>query len=195
MDTFKVKKGYVEGLQRLIIEGVMFVSEKRGRSERNGDNREYLKNQMNIHINTYPRIENHYSRERNGDFFICSLSVSKMFKDFCDRNPLIQNVKKKDYLFRRTFLETGLKIGEPKSDTCKECDRIHMELRTGANERIRNEARGELTFHQTIADFAYKSMKGDLERSKEDPSYVVISGDLQQVLFTKNVSIKLLTAT
>jgi hypothetical protein len=181
MDTFKVKKGYVEGLQRLILEGAMFASEKRGRYVRNNDEREQLKINMKMHINGYPRIENHYSRERHGDFFISSLSVSRMFEEFCDRNPRIRNVKKKDYLFRRVFLETGMKIGEPKSDTCEDCDRIHMEMRTGRNDRIRNEAQTELTHHQSIAKLAYQSMKIDLERSKQDLSYVVISGDLQQV--------------
>lgn len=125
----------------------------------------------------------HYSRQLNRQHFLPShLNVTRMFKDFMQSNPQIPDVATKQWLYRETFRETGIMLKRPRSDTCRVCDKLHIDLLV-ANQQDEITVRGEIHEHHLKADIGYRAMTNDIRASTANPNLVVKVVDMQQVSF------------
>lgn len=138
------------------------------------------KQQIREHINSFPRQESHYSRNKTKNEFLCpDLNLAKMFRLFQEKFP---NINRRIYedVFRSDF---NLKFGIPRSDTCKYCHGLFIKLISADSDEKRKEIETESRLHHMKADQAYCSLRSDIEKAKSNSAYVVLCKDLQQVLF------------
>lgn len=182
MDIFQISIGMVKTLLTKITDGNMFVRDGRGRHDNHRTSPFQIKQDMIAHINSYPQYENHYSRAKLGDFYLSpDLSVKQMFRGFIQNNPHIHRVEHMGTLFSEMFKKSGLRIGKPKSDTCKDCDKINVKLLSARNPQDRLLVTEDRSFHLCNTNTGYEEMRSDIDTSKVDPNYVTLCGDLQQV--------------
>ena len=92
-----------------------------------------IKQSVRNHIKSFPKYEDHYSRER-GDterrYLNPGLSLKKKFKLFSIKYP---NVVAKEWLYRHVFkLEFNPSFAQPRSDTWKTCDKYFIKLQIHA---------------------------------------------------------------
>ena len=85
------------------------------------------------------------------------------------------------YIFNHEF---NLSFGRPFQDTCKEWDRLDMQIKSTGGEEEKKNLEPELNLHQREVKAAYEALKQDGAWSRQDPSTVVVCFDLQQVLPT-----------
>ena len=76
----------------------------------------------------------------------------------------------------------------PKSDTCKTCDELRIQIEAATDETIKAQRKGELMLHQTKAERAYQQLKEDMALAKSDPTVAMITFDLEQTLPTPSIS-------
>jgi hypothetical protein len=184
MDTFQVQKGVVEHLQNKITQNIMFIKDGRGQHQHPITNTLVIIDEIRNHIDGFPRYFNHYSRRKQGDEYLSSdLNVRRMFQAFRLANPQLQEVEHKETLYRQVFRGMDIRIGLPRSDTCKSCDQLLIALELAQGQQNRLLAENDLNQHHIHADTAYLELNDDMAQSRLDPSYIVICGDLQQVEF------------
>jgi hypothetical protein len=188
MDTFKVSKNMIEKMRHNIEAGVINVEEHRGTHLHHFQNPQALLDLINAQIQRFPKITCHYSRRIHEEYLSPDLNVSKMYRIFCEENPNIPNLDSKENLYRKVLQDSRLKIGPPKSDTCEICDEFLINIRAAPNAAIRNGIEQERNEHRDLADLAYLELSNDIDRSRNDATYVVIVGDLQKVLFTPTLT-------
>lgn len=183
MDIFQISLGIVENLQIKIKEGQIFIRDGRGRHFHHNATPQAVKNSMLIHINSYPQYENHYSRAKLGDYYLSSdLTVNEMFRGFIQAHPNIPGAIHMKTTFYEVFNKSGLKIGQPKSDTCKECDRLKVNQLSAISANARTVVLDDRHLHLTTVNTGFEEMRSDIEMSRNDPSYITLCGDLQQVV-------------
>lgn len=118
--------------------------------------------------------------------------MSKLYKDYylewC-REKNIQPVTEDRY--RRTFCgEYNIGFKLPKSDTCKTCDMIKVQLENpNATEDDTRENKLKLELHQRRAEVMQTSLKNEIENAKLTGDICVITFDLQQALPVPNLTV------
>jgi hypothetical protein len=141
---------------------------------------------VKAHINSTPKQPSHYSRVKipNKRCLSPELNIVKlhqMYKEKCvKKNMEPVSEYRYRYIFNHGF---NFSFGRPFQDTCKECDRLDMHIKSTGGEEGKN-LKLELNLHQREAEAAYEALKQDGARSKQDPSTVVVCFDLQQALPT-----------
>ncbi|CAG7786753.1 unnamed protein product [Allacma fusca] len=92
--------------------------------------------------------------------------------------------------YRQVFLETGLRFGLPKTDTCDKCDLLHRRLREISNSNFTGirEIEAEIDAHHLKADFAYSHLRIDTELAKASSDVVTLCIDMQQVMLSPKIS-------
>ncbi|XP_049314072.1 uncharacterized protein LOC125778806 [Bactrocera dorsalis] len=84
--------------------------------------------------------------------------------------------------------EHKLRFGFPRSDTCKVCDKYFIDMIAAENtERFEN-IQKLATAHHEQADKAYAQLRDDSNAGKNSQNTVVICVDMQQVIFTPNLT-------
>ena len=128
LDIFQLKRGTTDILQIKIAAGKSYITDGRGHHDSRSKISDDIIIRMKSHIDSFPKYNTHYTRRQNGDYYLSSdLTVSRMFNLFIEAFPDIPQVAKKMQIYRNIFRESGLRIGQPKSDTCKTCDRLRMQ--------------------------------------------------------------------
>jgi hypothetical protein len=89
------------------------------------------------------------------------------------------------YIFRSSF---NLRFGFPRSDTCQKCDSYYVKLLNAADETERNKILTESELHHRKAEKSYSTLKEDSELAKNNSNLIVLTTDLQQVLFTPSLT-------
>lgn len=139
-------------------------------------------------IRSIPKYTIHYSRLENPNkvYLDHDLNISRLYKDYyiewCNNNN-IHPVKEDKY--RRIFcteFNIGFKL--PKSDTCKTCDALSLQIEENKdNEEKLRALNFELELHQC------RSNASKPKEAKENPTKTsVISFDLQQALPVPNLT-------
>lgn len=183
MQIHQVTADMLKTVHRKIKDGSICIMDGRGQH----DNRPHkidqqVKAMMMHHIRQYPTYESHYARQQHPQKFLSpDLSIDRMFSQFCSANPSISNVTHHHWLYSSIFRSTGLKIGEPKADTCRECDKLKIDIKFATNAADKARFEDQRDIHQTYAEEARDSMEADIQRSKTDPNYVTKVVDMQQV--------------
>lgn len=144
---------------------------------------------IKTHINSIPKYQSHYSREDNPNklYFDSNLNISTLYKDYykewCTENGHTAASEDK---YRRVLCSNyniGFKL--PRSDTCKTCDHLHIQINSSNITPAEKRAfETNLELHQRKA----AAMQHDLKVSKESDSDV-ISFDLQQALPTPHLTV------
>lgn len=149
---------------------------------------------VKAHIEAIPKYVSHYSRKNNPKrvYLDHELSISSLYKDhyidWC-RVKNIQPVSEDKY--RRIFC-TSFNIGFklPKSDTCKTCDYLNLQIDDHKNnvEKL-NKLKFELELHQRRSEAMQKNLSEEAEAAKLSGLTSVISFDLQQALPVPNLTV------
>jgi hypothetical protein len=190
MRTFGVTRSAVAGLHQRIMNGEIFIRDRRGSALNPNKTPDAIKNLIIAHINRFPRYRNHNSRNRIGEFYLHpDLNVTKMYRLFLVEQgvQICRDLRlaKKLSLYRKLFAESALTIGIPRSDTCKECDKLNIQINSAATAAERQIAEVNLGRHHEKADEAYTLLNADLRRSVDDADCVVLCADLEQVYCRK----------
>lgn len=141
------------------------------------------------HINSFPKYENHYSRDRGDplrEYLNPDINIRIMHRLFIETHPT-SNVK---YWFYRDIFNTKFKLrfGQPRSDTCRTCDQFQMQLQNAQTEALKQTIMNKSELHHRKAEKGYVVLKNDGEAARNNPNLHVICGDLQQVLFTPQLT-------
>jgi len=184
MNVHALKRGSINEIQLKLARGAVCFQDGRGKHEnRPTRTPENVKAAMLNHIQGFPKYETHYTRATNGPNYLSpDLNLSKMFSLFCEGHPDIPSVSTKSGLYRSIFRSTGLKIGEPKSDTCRTCDLLNVQSKSSERATEREAFKADADLHHLTWMAARKAMNEDIMRSARDPRYVVKCVDLQQVI-------------
>jgi len=157
--------------------------DKRGRAEpHNKITPEVLKCVLD-HINQLPSYESHYCRQETSKkylppYFTLQLAYNNYLKTV--ENPVSRSI------YVKYFKLAGLKVKNPKKDTCSYCDRLKIQI---SNTNCSNEQKiiltNQQTQHHAEAEEAFNSKRNDISTSVENTC--VITFDLQQCLPTPSL--------
>lgn len=144
-----------------------------------------LRLEVREHINSFPREENHYSRNKSSKEFLSpDLNINRMFLAYKKKFPnSIATYKYYSGVFHKDF--SMLRFGRPKSDTCSTCDHLNNKIKaTPPNDPQKHVICKKLELHHRKAEKARSQMKNDMAASQTiESDSNVISIDLEQVLF------------
>jgi hypothetical protein len=175
----------VKTLQLKLRQGQHIVTDGRGKHANHHSQPLAVVQRIEAHLQTFPQYEVHYSRAKLNQFYLSSdLTLDRMFSLFVTSNPNLLEAERKENIYRKTFRDSGLKIGEPRTDTCKVCDTMNINLRSARRDNIQvriNAAILERDAHLQMVEVAHATLRADLQRSLVDLQYVVLCADLQQV--------------
>jgi hypothetical protein len=105
-----------------------------------------------------------------------------MYEEKCTEN---NKEPVSEYRYRYIYNpEFNLSFGKPFQDTCKEWDRLDMQIKSTGGEEEKKNLELQLNLHQREVKAAYEALKQDGAQSRQDPSRVVVCFDLQQALPT-----------
>jgi hypothetical protein len=191
-DTFKISEAMVKTVQQKLLQGLNFVQELRGKHDQHRTTPLAVSQLMQAHIQAFPHYNVHYSRAKLNQFYLSSdLTIDRMFQDFARLHPHVFEVGRKESLYRKLFRDSNLRIGEPRTDTCKQCDTNNISLRSARRDnnlaRI-DAALQERDLHLLMVEDSGASLRADLLRSRADFNFVVLCGDLQQVYYKTFIS-------
>lgn len=174
----------IQILQEKIKNGEVAPKDKRGKHFNrphaiDADARKMIRD----HIKSFPLQTNHYSRKKSSKECLSpDLSIEEMYRLFKAKFP---DVGVSCSTYRKVFTaEFNLRFGNPRSDTCKQCDLLYTRLTMEADEEERSKIVQESWVHHSKADQAYASLAND---AKND-SVITICVDLQQVLLTPTLT-------
>lgn len=180
LNTFEVGRKRIRVIQEKLKKGEIAPMDTRGFHLNrphavDSEKRKLVK----LHIESFPVMENHYSRNSSQkNVLSVDLSVKKMHRLFVEKYP---ESEVSYSLYRKIFnREFKLRFGSPRSDTCKQCDKFYAELILASNTGERKRLEIESTIHHIQADSAYKTLAED-GRNK---NFIALCVDLQQVLST-----------
>lgn len=183
IDVHRISKSVIETVMKEMEAGRHLIADARGKHlNRPRETPEDLKAIILEHINSFPKYETHYSRERAGQYFLSpSLTKALMFRLFLQRHPERPDYARKEKAYLAVLNETKLRIGQPRVDTCKYCDLFQMRIKC-ANDVDKPMVTEEHNKHLGQAQTAYAQMKLDAERSAVDQNYIVKCVDMQKVI-------------
>ena len=124
------------------------------------------------HLRKYPIVPSHYRRKYSTkQYFEQNLTVKKMFEHFASENNGVGIELTK---FKRILKNFDIKFHKPKNDQCSMCTKYK-------NSSKEADITGEFMEHITRKDTARAQKNADKQRSKDDPKFLAIIGDLEAV--------------
>ncbi|XP_027850398.2 uncharacterized protein LOC114129769 [Aphis gossypii] len=169
--------------QKLLSPAQKMSPDKRGKNTpKNKKSPQTVKSILN-HINLLPSYESHYCRKETVKKYLPPYFTMQLAYDDYKKTT---NESVSRWLYEKHFKKSGLKIKNPKKDTCSQCDSLNIQI---VNNRCTNEQKAELIIkrskHHVEAEDAYESKRKDSSLVTDD--ICVIEFDLQQCLPTPNL--------
>jgi len=183
--TLKEVRNIVEN-KRLTNSGMCKI-DNRGKHSNHIKTDEKDKQIIRNHINMFPSFESHYSRSHSEKKYLNpDLSISKMYrlyKNYCED---IKTNAQSEPMYRKIFVEEyNLSFKKPNNDTCNQCDKYEMLMKTATDDETRFEAETNKNSHLEMAEASYKEKQKDKNLSMSANSNITtISFDLQKCLPT-----------
>lgn len=180
LNTFSITIMRLRNIQNKMKTGDFIAHDQRGtHANRPLAIRQEDRDRVKAHINSFPLMENHYSRRESAKKCLnYNLSVNKMHKLFLTKYP---NNQVSYSLYRKVFIKDfNLRFGTPRSDTCKKCDKLFCEMVLANTDEEREAIHQETTIHHMQSDAAYKTLAED----GRNINLNVLCMDLEQVIFT-----------
>ena len=112
----------------------------------------------------FPSFESHYSRSHSEKKYLNpDLSISKMYrlyKNYCED---IKTKAQSEPMYRKVFVEEyNLSFKKPNNDTCNQCDKYEMLMKTATDDETRVEAETNKNSHLEMAEASYKEKENHL---------------------------------
>ncbi|KAE8741426.1 hypothetical protein FOCC_FOCC013026 [Frankliniella occidentalis] len=185
MDTYKVTRKFIEICQGAKIENPAGVprADARGSASKSVDEVR-LQNAID-HINSFPKYQSHYARQRTESKFLPNhLTEKLMYDEYCKKedNPVSR------WTYSREIKKLGLKFKPLHVDTCQRCDALNAAVRYSKTEEEKEENLLKQQLHHKKSQDAIDQKKADKEKAKRDESTETIAFDLQQCLPTPHLS-------
>ena len=127
-------------------------------------------------VDEVPKFRSHYS-DSNIVYISPDLNYSKLYNMYLEKNP--EN-KVSLRIFQREFKNVGVEFYTPSKDTCSKCDEFKTKQWNDISDGERTENSSEQERHLEKALFAQEMLKEKTEESKENPSLLCFSFDLQK---------------
>lgn len=156
MDIFKVTSSRLRTLQHKMEQGELLPKDRRGvHHNRPHQVSEEVKQNIRNHINMFPTYETHYAR-KDGDplrlYLAPELSIGKMYDlyiEYARENTLAECEK---WIYRDIFKsEFKLRFGNPKLDSCDNCDKFVAQLNGCETEAQRDIIKTKQNDHHTLS--------------------------------------------
>ena len=155
---------------------------------------EIIMEQIKSHIKSFPANESHYLRKDTVRKYLSpDLSVATMHDMYLQKyeadihqRRLVGEAMKPQVsykVYRRIFNTCfNLSFGRPRSNTCATCDELNIKIEAEEKEEEKKSFRASLELHHRKSERFYDEIQKDTKRSKEDPSFEVVTFDFQQNL-------------
>jgi len=158
------------------------IADQRGRHRAHNKTSEELLHGVRQNINSFPRVDPHYTRaDTNRQFLGSDLNITRLcvlYEEDCKQKGL-QAVKKGVY--RQVFCdEYNLSFHQPKKDACLKCQQYE-----NATHEERSSLQDMFDQHIKRKDQARQAKNEDKARAATNNSdYLAVTADLQSVLIT-----------
>nr|CAH7763082.1 unnamed protein product [Callosobruchus chinensis] len=164
-------------------------TDQRGKHEAPNKIGPLVRNSIREHIQKFPCIDSHYSRNKSNRRYLGShLNISKMYQLFyeeCTEKKMNQTEIAKQWLYAEIFnTEFNLSFKEPDNDTCDSCDEFLVKLKDAGSVEERNELQKSYEAHLRDADDRYNYKRKDKEEFRARTNSKMITVDLQKCLAT-----------
>lgn len=183
-EIFCITKKRLENLVKKKKLGCTTYTDLRKDNKRKVKYTEKHRRLIHEHINSFPRNESHYCRKKSSKEYLSpDLNINRLYRAFIQKYPNA-NISSKYY--RKTFKNDfpQLSFKHPRQDTCRTCDLLNAQERSG-----KNEANMNLELHHRKVESALSNMKRDHVTSQQVSSTTcTIFIDLQQVLFVPSLT-------
>lgn len=148
----------------------------------NENDKEMIRN----HIKMFPAVESHYSRAHSEKTYLNpDLSISQMYRLYVSYCKDLEIVALKEAIYRKIFVEEfNMSFKKPNNDTCQQCDKYEMIMKSTTDEETREFAKIDKIKHLEMAEESYEEKKKDKYLSKTNSKVLTISFDLQKCLPT-----------
>lgn len=189
LNTLNVSQTSVRfALAKRQVSGVV-QSDQRGKHEPSNKIGPEARNAIREHIQKFPCIESHYSRNKTHRKYLGSyLNISRMYQCFYDEqveNGIDTNDIPKQWLYSDIFnTEYNLSFKEPGNDTCDQCDEYTIKLKESISPEDRQQLERQYEEHLFDADNRYKLKRCDKESGRTQDNIRVVMVDLQKCLPT-----------
>jgi len=134
-------------------------------------------------INSLPSYESHYCRKETSKKYLPShFTLQRAYDEYkiSAENPVSRTLNEK------YFKAAGLKVKDPKKDTCAQCDKYKIKLTDNIiTTDQKNKIIEDKIQHQNEAEQAYESKRNDIATMSTD--HCILSFDLQQCLPTPSL--------
>ncbi|XP_050504407.1 uncharacterized protein LOC126883199 isoform X1 [Diabrotica virgifera virgifera] len=169
--------------------GGIVTPDQRGKHEPSNKIAANVRNDIREHIQKFPCVESHYSRNKSQRMYLGShLNISIMYRCFyeeCVERQIPKEYIPKQWLYNEIFnSEFNLAFKEPGNDTCDTCDGYVIKLKESVSLEERLELQTNYDSHLFDADHRYKLKRLDKETSKTEANTKILSVDLQKCLPT-----------
>lgn len=169
--------------------GGIVIPDQRGKHEPSNKIAANVRNNIREHIQKFPCVESHYSRNKSQRKYLGShLNISIMYRCFyedCVENQIPKEDIPKQWLYSEIFnSEFNLSFKEPGNDTCDTCDGYVIKLKESVTLEERLELQTNYDAHLLDADNRYKLKRQDKETYKTEANTKILSVDLQKCLPT-----------
>lgn len=149
----------------------------------------HFKNLIREHIQKFPCVESHYSRNKSQRKYLgTNLNISRMYNLFhedCEDKGFSKEDIPKCWLYADIFnSEFNLSFSSPSKDTCDLCDEFTIKLKDTTSLEERSQIQEEYDIHLLEAQKRYSLKHNDKEDSQGKPNEKVIMVDLQKCLPT-----------
>lgn len=157
--------------------------DKRGRAPPSNKRSQHDISLLINHINRLPSYESHYCRKETSKKYLPShFTLQRAYDEY--RISVEKPVSRT--LYEKYFKDAGLKVKNPKKDTCAQCDKYKIQL---TDNIITTDQKTKIIEdkikHQNEAEQAYESKRNDIATMSKD--HCVLSFDLQQCLPTPSL--------
>lgn len=168
------------------------ANEKRGKAPSKNKTTELEKEHIRNFIDSIPKYESHYGRERSDRKYLSSnLNIITLYREYCkvlefkDLKPVKENI------FRNIFnTEYNLSFKRRHTDTCKTCDELNVKFQSKVlMEATRKKIEEEKFNHLSLVNRTNETFRTDVEMaSKSNGQIAVLTFDLQKTLETPSLT-------
>lgn len=134
------------------------------------------------HIASFPYQESHYSQKNPLSYVSALCSVWEKSTASIQKN-ILRRQSRNIYMGETFQNDFNLWFGLSRSETCKECDKLFVQLTASDTDEKRKEIYNKSTMHHARADQAYSVLKEDTVIATINQNIIILCVDMQQVLF------------
>ncbi|KAG8294870.1 hypothetical protein J6590_108570 [Homalodisca vitripennis] len=187
LNTLCISNLVVLNVLKKIEPGGLIQADQRGKHTPINKTSDEIKNSVHQHINSFPKYESHYSKEKSEKHFLgTELTIEKIYQlymDKCNESNVDPKLRAKKWLYSDIFnKEFKLSFKPPEIDTCDTCSMLTAKLKNDLTEDEKNLVQADYDAHLIESKTRYDLKQLDFTMAKNSPKQKVLAGDLQKCL-------------